>query len=165
MRSFRSFFDLADDIRQLAFDHLQWEGGPAKAMLSFHSDKLMEIRQHTVSRKQLILQTYTYLRDAQAKDFYHESMAGAIWERIGDLTAPSTNEGAGRGPETRCGWCSHKDLHQLFNVAGQRAVCPIKDVTPKAKAKEAAKWIVDQKRADPNKDLKALLASALTQFV
>ena len=51
-------------------------------MLRFHSEKLMEIRQFSVSRKQLILQMYTYLRDAQAKDFYHESMAGALWERI-----------------------------------------------------------------------------------
>jgi hypothetical protein len=42
----------------------------------FHSEKLMEIRQFAASRKQLILQIYTYLRDAQAKDFYHESMAG-----------------------------------------------------------------------------------------
>ena len=163
-RSFRSFFDLGDAIRQLAFDHPSWENGPAKAMLKFHSEKLLEIRQFSVSRKQLILQIYTYLRDAQAKEFYHESMSGAIWERIASLpTAPSNGGG---GPETsRCSWCTNKEMHKLFNVLGQRDLCPVKALTSKAKAKEAAKWIVDQKKTAPTSDIQVLLATALTQFV
>jgi hypothetical protein len=165
VRSFRNFFDLGNAIRQLAFDHTNWETGPAKAMLAFHSEKLLEIRQFAVSRKMLILQVYTYLRDAQAKDFYHESMAGAIWERIANISAtPSSN--AGGGPESsRCSYCTNKDMHKLFNVLGQRDLCPVKSLSTKAKAKDAAKWIVDQKRADSTKDIQALLASALTQFV
>jgi hypothetical protein len=167
MRSFKSFFDLADAIRQLAFDYGQWEGGPAKAMLSFHSEKLMEIRQEfAVSKKQLILQIYTYLRDAQAKDFYHESMAGAIWERIGSLQMASPSQtGTGAGGESKCSWFSSKDLHKLFNVVGQRSLCPLKTLTDKSKAKEAAKSIIDQKRADSAKDTQELLAGALVQFV
>jgi hypothetical protein len=160
---------LGDAIRQLAYDHPQWEGGPARAMLKFHADKLVEIRNFAVSRKQLILQVYTYLRDAKAQDFYHESMAGAIWERLGDLSMPTPNAGGGGGgggaEVTRCGWCSQKELHRLFNLPGQRQVCPVKDLTDKAKAKEAAKWIVDQIRATPSKDIQELLASALVQFV
>jgi hypothetical protein len=166
MRSFKSFFDLADASRQLAFDHGQWEGGPAKAMLSFHSEKLMEIRQFAVSRKQLILQVCAYLRDAQAKDFYHESMAGAIWEWIGSLQMASPSQtGPGAGGDSKCSWCSSKDLHKLFNLVGQRNVCPLKTLPDKAKAKEAAKSIVDQKRADSAKDAQELLAGALVQFV
>jgi hypothetical protein len=165
-RSFKSFFDLGDAVRQLAFDHGQWEGGPAKSMLLFHSEKLMEIRQFAVSRKQLILQIYTYLRDAQAKDFYHESMAGAIWERIGSLQmATPAQVTPGNGSESKCSWCASKDLHKLFNLMGQRNLCPVKALPDKSKAKEAAKSIVDQKRADPTKDIQELLAGALTQFV
>jgi hypothetical protein len=37
-------------------------------------------------------------------------------------------------------------------------------LTNKAKAKEAAKWIVDQKKGDPKKEIHQLLATALTQF-
>jgi hypothetical protein len=97
-------------------------------------------------------------------------MAVAIWERIGDLSAPSPNGGNGGGggngsDVTRCGWCNQKELHRLFNVPGQRNVCPVKDLTDKAKAKEAAKWVVEQKRVDPSKELQALLSSALAQFV
>jgi hypothetical protein len=164
VRTFRNFFDLGNAVRQLAFDHPNWESGPAKAMLLFHSEKLMEIRQFAVSRKQLILQVYIYLRDAQVKDFYHESMAGAIWERIANIPAiPST--GGGGAESSRCSLCTNKDMHKLFNVLGQRDLCPVKSLPNKAKAKDAAKWIVDQKRADSTKDIQTLLASALTQFV
>jgi hypothetical protein len=60
-KSFTYFFSLGDAIHQLAYKHPNWEGGPAKAMLLFHSEKLLEIRQFSVSRKQLILQVYSYL--------------------------------------------------------------------------------------------------------
>jgi hypothetical protein len=71
---------------------------PAKAMLSFHLDKLLEICQFAVSPKQLILQVYTYLQDAHAKDYYQESMAGALWARIGKFSMPSPNGGGGGKP-------------------------------------------------------------------
>jgi hypothetical protein len=85
--SFQNFFDLVDAIRQLSIDLPQWEGGPAKAMLEYHASKLWDIRQYVISRKQLILQVYTYLRDAQAKEFHHEAMVGALWERLNDLNS------------------------------------------------------------------------------
>ena len=163
-RSFGSFFDLGNAIRQMAFDYPNWESGPAKAMLTFHSEKLMEIRQFAVSRKQLILQIYTYLRDAQAKDYYHESMSGAIWDRIANIPAVPSHIGGGPEP-SRCSWCTSKELHKLFNVLGQKDLCPVKTLPNKAKAREAAKWIVDQKRTDPTKDIPNLLVSALAQFV
>jgi hypothetical protein len=180
VRSVKNFFDLGDVIRQLAYDYPLWDGGPAKAMLSFHLDKLLEIRQYAVSRKQLILQVYTYLRDAHAKDYYHESMAGALWARIGEFSMPSLNGGGGGKPPqngggggngggvpevTRCGWCNQKKLHRLYHVPGQRNVCPVKALTDKTKAREAAKWVVDQKSDDPSKDLQALLNSTLATFV
>jgi hypothetical protein len=60
----------------------------------------MEIHQFTVStKKQSILQIYTYLRGMQAKAFYHKSMARALWEKIGGLkmTSPSGGSGGGSG--------------------------------------------------------------------
>jgi hypothetical protein len=40
-------------------------------------------------------------------------------------------------------------------------VCPVKELTDKAKAREAAKWIVDQTHANPTKYFQALLSSTL----
>jgi hypothetical protein len=45
VRSFKACFELADAIWQQAFDYDQCKGGPAKVTLSFHPEKLMEIRQ------------------------------------------------------------------------------------------------------------------------
>jgi hypothetical protein len=165
--SFQNFFDLADAIRQLSIDLPQWEGGPAKAMLDYHASKLWDICQYAISRKQLILQVYIYLRDAQAKEFYHEAMIGALWERLNNLNSasagPRANPGGGAGNsranhgdnvETRCSHC----------MPGQRGLCPVKNIVNKAKAKESAKWVVDQKQEDPSKDLKPLCLSARIRF-
>jgi hypothetical protein len=73
--SFWYYSSLLSNVRQLAYDHPAfWERGPAQAMLEFHSEQLLQIRQNSLTRKALILQTYTYLRDANAKGFYHKSM-------------------------------------------------------------------------------------------
>jgi ribosomal protein S7 len=70
----------------------------------------------------------------------------------------------GGAEPSRCSWCSSKEMHQLFKVLGQQDQCPVKALASKAKTKEAAKWIVDQKKSDPKKEIHQLLASALTQF-
>jgi hypothetical protein len=57
-----------------------------------------------------------------------------------------------------------KELHRLANVPGQRGLCPVKDITDKVKAREAAKWVVDQKHEDPSKDLESLCLSAKIRF-
>jgi hypothetical protein len=63
------------------------------------------------------------------------------------------------------GWCNNKDLHKLLNLPGQKTHCPLKTLTEKSKAREGAKWAMDQKRATPAKDVQELLTTALTQFV
>jgi hypothetical protein len=60
--SFPCYSNLLSTICQLAFDHHTLrEGGPIKAMLDYHSFKLLQARRHTMSRKMLILRTYAYL--------------------------------------------------------------------------------------------------------
>jgi hypothetical protein len=123
---------LVDAIRQLAIDYPQWEGGPAHAMLEYHSRKLWDIQQYAISRKQLVLHNYTYLRDLQVKEFHHKAMTGALWEWLGDLTkhtspvvpggkpqAPDVQAAEG-GADTKCSHCAVKELQRLANVPGQR---------------------------------------------
>jgi hypothetical protein len=43
--TFENFYDLANAIQQLAFDHPVWDQGPAKAMLVHHSKKIWNIRE------------------------------------------------------------------------------------------------------------------------
>jgi hypothetical protein len=99
---------------------------------------------------------------------------GALWERLGDLTqhlSPSVPGGKPRAPGgqansafTKCSHCAVKELHRLANVPGQRNFCPLRDVTARAKAKEAAKWIVDQEHSDPSKNIQELIVSTKSHF-
>ena len=125
-------------------------------MIAFYLEKLIEILQLAMSRNQLILQVCTHLRDSQAKSFCHESMAGALCERIGDLSTSSAGlSGGGTAEAGRCAWHNN----------GEGDLCLLRSQTNRAKAQECAKWVVDQKRAIPTSDAPELLAKALLKFV
>jgi hypothetical protein len=163
--SFRYYINLLSMVRQLAYDHPAfWERGPAKAMLDFHSEKLLQIRQNALTRKALVLQTYTYLRDANAKSFYHESMTESLWDRLATLVNPGAGEdsgsraggGTGTGGSVgggssgvvavakppRCSHCRSIKLHELKQVRPAKLCCPLKDLSSK-KARDIAKKAIE----------------------
>jgi hypothetical protein len=170
--SFCYYASMLSIIRQLAFDHPDfWDQGPAKAMLDFHSDKHLQIRQNSLTQKALILQTYTYLRDASSKGFYHESMTESLWDRLSLLSSVKGNEKVGRGAggsggsggrgsvgttnsggngggTPRCSHCRSPKLHELAKVRPSKQVCPVKDFAAK-KAKAIAKSAVEKWETEP----------------
>jgi hypothetical protein len=88
-----SYSSALDYPTTTAFDHPNfWDQGPAKAMLDFHSDKLLQIWQNLLTQKALILQTHTYLRDVSLKGFYHESMTESLWDRLSLLSSVKGNK-------------------------------------------------------------------------
>ena len=126
-------------------------------MLDFHSGRLLTIRQNSLTRKALILQTYTYLRrDANSKGFYHESMTESLWDRLSDLSSVTGggnggnngggigdyNGGGGAGGDAgktpKCSHCRNPRMHELMKVRPSKQVCPVKDLSPK-RAREVAK--------------------------
>jgi hypothetical protein len=172
--SFRYYSLLLSHICQLAFDHpTKWSKGPAKAMLDYHSDRLLQVRQHALTRKALILHTYVYLRDSDSKGFYHESMTESLWDRFATLSAQKNegrgggNGGGGGGDEKGKGkgkgkgddkgkggdkannkqfWCSHchsSKCHILAGVSPSKTDCPLLDVTDLSKARTIAKEAVE----------------------
>lgn len=149
--TFGYYSELLNTARQLAYDHTStWEHGPAKAMLEFHAKKLLEIRMFALTRKMLILRTYTYMRDAAKQGFYDNRMNEALWKHAlltGDPTegggdqreSPSAGE---KNAEAKlCSQCKNKRLHQLMRVKHQRSACPFKDNTPKDAKSRARKAI------------------------
>jgi hypothetical protein len=168
--SFRYYSSMLSMIRQLAYDHPSfWDQGPAKAMLDFHSERLLQIRQNSLTRKALVLQTYCYLRDASSKGFYHESMTESLWDRLASM-AKSQREGTGKGSSNsggingggggknggvgdnrvaRCSHCRSAKLHELAKVRPSKQMCPVKDLNPK-KAKLVAKSAVEMWEKSPS---------------
>jgi hypothetical protein len=88
--------------------------------------------------------------------------AHSLWERIGNISSTMPGPGGGTGGNgaaeaTQCSLCNQRELHCLFNLPGTRMVCPLQDLTDKTKTRYGAKWICDQKRANPSKDIQELL--------
>ena len=148
--SFNYYMELLNTARQLAYDHsTRWEGGPARAMLEFHSKKLLEIRMFALTRKMLVLRTYTYLRDASKQGFYDNRMSEALWKQVTLTTGDPTDSGGDQretpalqdrnGEPKQCSQCKNKRLHQLLRVKHLRSACPFKDVTPREAKNQARK--------------------------
>ena len=165
--SFRHYNSMLSMVRQLAYDHPAfWDQGPAKAMLNFHSERLLQIRQNSLTRKALVLQTYCYLRDANSKGFYHESMTESLWDRLASMTKSQGGgngkgggggdgggggKGAGNGGDrvTRCSHCRSAKLHELAKVRPTKQLCPLKELSQK-KAKIVAKSAVEKWEKSPS---------------
>ena len=110
------------------------------------------------------MQTYTYLRDANAKSFYHESMTESLWDRLATLTVnPGGGEvgggqgtgtpgagggGGGRGAKPRCSHSRSIRLHELMKVRPAKRYCPVKELSSK-KAREVANEAIESWNRDP----------------
>ena len=169
--SYRCYFSLLQTVRQLTYDHRIWQGGPGKAMLDYHSIRLLQVRRHALSRKLLILETYVYLRDAEAKSFYHESMTENLWERMSDLTTQQaimfeSNKGgdADHIPTKegipRCSHCRSAPLHKLLGLQPTKTSCYYIDLS-QAGARKAASEVVAELKENPEKNLRESCRAAL----
>jgi hypothetical protein len=146
-------------------------------MLEYHSNKLLQICQHALTRKALVLQTYVYLHDADTKGFYHESMTESLWDRFAAMSSESHDNngngggggvgggGNGRGKvagkekekidkaddkRPKCSHCRNLKYHELAKVSPFKGACPLLEVTDFAKARAIAKQAVALFLGTPN---------------
>jgi hypothetical protein len=173
--TYRFYSSLLQAIRQLTYDHGMWEGGPGKAMLDYHSIRLLQVRRHALSRKMLILETYVYLRDAAAKSFYHESMTENLWELMADLTVQqaamidATHGGDSditpiipKEGTPRCSHCRNTSLHKLLEIQSTKKVCVFLDLV-QSKARKAAGEALAEFKESPDKSLREICRAVLAK--
>ena len=150
--SYRLYCRFLSTVRQQALKYDKWENGPAHTMMLHHSKKLLRIRSNALSRKQLVLQTYIYLRDNENKKIYHESFNTTLWAKLIEIKKRPTKSGGARtdaSRTTRCNWCRSSDLHDTLNIKPYKSVCPFQE-TPLSKAKKMAGEVMKRLRADGN---------------
>ena len=82
-------------------------------MLEHLSSKLFEVRVNTLSRRNLILYTYSYLHYALSKGFYHESLMAAIWNKLVQLSATKEHPEPDSTPK-KCNWCKNGAFYTLM---------------------------------------------------
>jgi beta-glucosidase-like glycosyl hydrolase len=113
--------------------------------VEYHAKQLRHIRLYAVRRSQMLLRSYTYLRDAKAKGFTDIRLIGQVTQKLQDMTKHFTElqtvieRPTSKTPrEWACAHC-HSELH-----TGGMAACPLSDFKAKVArrvAKEAAKTI------------------------
>jgi len=138
LRTFRAYGELLAMARLEAYQCTSgWNGSLAKAMISYHSEKLGDIRAYAADWRDCLLETYVHLRDAEKNKFFSESMTRTLW-RQGLGPSPRADhsvdeeEGNPRGGPTgsweaegRCSHCRRRATHE----GTTKAMCPLKGLT------------------------------------
>jgi hypothetical protein len=184
-RMYASFFNLLAAVCQLAHDFPIWEnGGPDENMLRYHAKRIFHICNYSVLKKQLVLQIYTYLRDAEHQDFEPTGMDKALWKAnlqatnnvrdmvhsvlgeegigIADMNGSGKDGKNGGGLGTTCAHCKSKELHRLYSIPGQKTYCPLKKID-RLKAHKEAKNIITEKQEHPEREITSLVAAVLAK--
>ena len=135
-----------------------YERGLASALVKHHSKELLKVRTYALTKKDVLLRTYTYLRDASTTDFHSHKVQKYLWERLEECQALATNalwtdpadsalpaakavqmvmpaQAATpvlRSAARRCSHCSSARLHALClpAVGPSRTACPFRALPP-----------------------------------
>ena len=121
---FRGFFEQVRHTAHTIDTGSDWNSSLAKVMLSYHVNKLVNIRRNARSYRYFVIYVYIHLRDARKNKFMAQSMTSTLWQRT-----PATTPGVGGGA-TSCRHCGRQGL-------GHGApTCPLRRI-PTARATQA----------------------------
>jgi hypothetical protein len=151
---------LLNKIRQLFYTHHLWEGGPAQAMLDFHSKGLAKARSFSSDYQTFILKVYVYLREASEKGFYHAFMAESLWSRVSSLESPQDATQPKAPGDSRCSHCKSKDVHLLLGLLPTRTLCPFIGLSG-TDLRNAIKELIKSTKSHPDSDKVKLVADII----
>jgi len=176
-RTFEYYMELLATVRLEAYQCVfGWDGSLAKAMVTYHSEKLGEIRAYAADWRDCFLGTYVHLRDAHKKGFFSERMTRALW-RQGPLlggVSPTKLSGEKQAEEfesptgSRCNHCRRLNIHDGttksectlsdFSATSARALLKgFNDRVAKQVAREGAVALSAAKTKDADTDPSAVV--------
>ena len=114
----------------------------------------------------MLLETYVYLRNADAKGFYHEKLTESLWKRMEEVsqfggTEPLLPEADG-GLE-KCSTCKSRVLHERVHAKHRRSECPFSSLS-NTKARAATKELLALLDTDPSYDVAAGIHALLAKY-
>jgi hypothetical protein len=128
----------------------------------------------------LVLRTYVYLRDADAKGFFfHETMTENLWNRMAQLTLQAGMPGpSGVDPAPvlpavvpkklegtpRCSHCQNSTVHNLLGLKPVKSVCLFLAL-PQAYARKAASESLALHQSDGGVSLPECCQMKLAEYI
>jgi hypothetical protein len=147
-QSLQTFYKLHVHFQNLAIAHYANWKDVGKEHVLHHSLALMRIRRFALTCNQMVLKTYTYLRDAKSKGFLDIKLLGALtikWQSLA-LQSRANSSGVLTGATPKPWDWSHCQSNGLHEGGAKK--CPAKDLWNKparrAAAKEALKLVKDE---------------------
>jgi hypothetical protein len=123
-----------------------------KVHLKFHADQLMQIRRYSISRCDMVLKIYVYMRDSASKSFSSIKLLNHLAHQV---HVPAAQSLSNQASDHDCDFC-HGNYHRL-------APCPLRLVVG-LKAKQAqgvARSISKEISRDADQDIDALVKEAI----
>jgi len=186
-----SYCNLRNKARELQLARPgSWEGGACHLMIMYHSNKLLQIRMHSMTKKLLLFRTYTYLRDAESRSFYIPTMTESLYSqlaasnaKLADLslkllaTTPNNRKDSGGGSsggrgangdgkggnrtkKPKCSHCKTPQLHDLLKVGPGKGSCPLTNHRMSTAQKIEVQAIEAYEKESEDRDMKEVLKEA-----
>lgn len=178
-KTYEFYMELLTTIRQEAYNTtVTWKASLAYAMISYHAEKLADIRTYASDWRDCLLQNYIYLRDAQHKRFFSESMTRTLWrqQRVpASLDKAEQDDDSDSEHSPRCVHCKKHNIHHKPT----RANCTLKKLTTgeirfllagflpgehQLVARAAATAVDSAVASNPEVDKSSVLKTIRTQF-
>ena len=120
--------------QQVIKNHTAWDNSWAQGMLTFHSKKLLAIRQNSQSFFELLVGNYVYLRDGTRKNYQDLALLQVVHDRLDAIrTTQHDEEGPTKTPNPRptCAHCKSREVHNYLSLEHVKLVCPLKTLSSK----------------------------------
>ena len=177
-KTFDLYKSLVETINTECRKAENYDKSVAAALTSHHSKELNKIRTYALTKKDVVLRTYAYLRDSKKTDFHSHKVQQYLWARLEEYQALATSchwEGPygaraqqastpSAAKATRCSHCTNARLHTLVRPAIKigRAYCPFRAV-PAATARKIRAAILIAFDKDPT--ITSISQTMLQEFI
>jgi len=125
-----------------------YEHGFAGALVLHHSEELLDVRGYAVTKRDMTLRAYIYLRNSEKHDFKSHKIQSYLWDVLeeyrfsGGLSGGRSEDHSSRTSSTasalaavkpphKCSHCNSNRLHPLYSprIAVDKSACPLRLVS------------------------------------
>ena len=158
-----------------------YEHGFAGALVLHHSEELLDVRGYAVTKRDMTLRAYIYLRNSEKHDFKSHKIQSYLWDVLeeyrfsGGLSGGRSEDHSSRTSSTasalaavkpphKCSHCNSNRLHPLYSprIAVDKSACPLRLVST-SKARKIRSALLTA--FDKDSSMKSISQSLIQEYI